>query len=201
MSAAFERIAPRAEGSVAFQEGNAPAAASMAREVSPSPDFGVVPKVSEGFAGLTISETSPESAGTHSPPIKFFDSIWDSITIDTSLLLEEWLALAGHFFARFHPRCWSRRNLYVPILYRRITRDHLVPQGRNPTISGCGGGASTRRPPTSAPLPGPRRHRAGLPRRGRVPARACGSPAQVGGPPACGVRSPRPAPACRSARC
>src|SRR5215218_4900018 len=92
MSAAFERIAPRAEGSVAFQEGNAPAAASMAREVSPSPDFGVVPKVSEGFAGLTISETSPESAGTHSPPMKFFDSIWDSITVYTSLLVEEWLA-------------------------------------------------------------------------------------------------------------
>src|SRR5215211_474388 len=166
MSAACERIAPRAEGSVAFQEGNAPAAASMAREVSASPDFGVVPRVSEGFAGFTISETSPESAGTHSPPIKFFDSIWDSITVDTSLLVQEWPALAGHFFARFHPRCWSRRNLYVPILYRRITRDHLVPQGRNPTISGCGGAGLTRRPRTLAPPPGPPPPRARPPRRG-----------------------------------
>ena len=53
--------------------------ASMARFASASPDFGVVPKISEGFEGFTISETSPESAGTHSPPIKFWDSSCDSI--------------------------------------------------------------------------------------------------------------------------
>jgi hypothetical protein len=53
----------------------------MARPLSSVPDFGVVPRTSEGFDGLTISEVSPESAGTHSPPIKLRDSIWDSIMV------------------------------------------------------------------------------------------------------------------------
>jgi hypothetical protein len=50
----------------------------------------VVPRISEGFEGLTISEVSPESAGTHSPPIKFRDSICDSIKV---FLLEKRLLL------------------------------------------------------------------------------------------------------------
>ena len=52
VSAALLRIAPRSEGSVAFHPGAAFAAASMARSVSAAPDLGVVPKVSDGFAGF-----------------------------------------------------------------------------------------------------------------------------------------------------
>src|SRR5215210_775251 len=81
MLAASIRTAPRAAGSVSFQSGRALSAASMARSVSALSDLGVVPRISEGFEGFTISEVSPESAGTHSPPIKFKDSICDSIKI------------------------------------------------------------------------------------------------------------------------
>jgi hypothetical protein len=55
MSAALLRIAPRSAGSVAFQPGAACAAASIARSASALPDFGVVPRISDGFAGLMIS--------------------------------------------------------------------------------------------------------------------------------------------------
>src|SRR5215216_3750780 len=81
MFAASIRMAPRAAGRVAFQPGMASAAASMARSVSVLSDFGVVPRTSEGFDGFTIFEVSPESAGTHSPPMKLSDSICDSITV------------------------------------------------------------------------------------------------------------------------
>src|SRR5215211_5377710 len=73
--------APRAGGSVSFQSDRASVAASMARSVSALSDLGVVPSTSEGFEGFTISEISPESAGTHSPPMKFRDSICDSIKV------------------------------------------------------------------------------------------------------------------------
>jgi hypothetical protein len=62
----------------------------MARSVSALSDLGVVPSTSEGFEGFTISEISPESAGTHSPPMKFRDSICDSIKV---FLLEKRLLL------------------------------------------------------------------------------------------------------------
>jgi hypothetical protein len=55
MSAAFIKMVPRAEGSIAFHSGSAFAAASMARSVSAVPDLGVVPKVSDGFAGFVTS--------------------------------------------------------------------------------------------------------------------------------------------------
>src|SRR5829696_6548566 len=80
-SAALLRTAPRSEGRVAFHPGAAFAAASMARSASALPDLGVVPRTSEGSAGFVISYTSPESAGTHSPPMKFLASIWDSIMV------------------------------------------------------------------------------------------------------------------------
>src|SRR5918911_4523865 len=81
MFAASINTAPRAAGSVVFQSGRASAAASIALSVSALSDFGVVPRTPEGLDGFTISEVSPESAGTHSPPIKFWASICDSIKI------------------------------------------------------------------------------------------------------------------------
>jgi hypothetical protein len=81
MFAVSIKMAPRAAGSVAFHPGSATAAASIALLVSSTPDFGVVPRTSEGFEGFTSSEVSPESAGTHSPPMKFRDSICDSIMV------------------------------------------------------------------------------------------------------------------------
>src|SRR5215208_2870877 len=100
MFAASINTAPRAAGSVVFQPGRASAAASMARAVSALSDFGVVPRASDGFEGFTISEVSPESAGTHSPPIKFWDSICDSIKI---FLLEN----ACYLSTRSPPILWA----------------------------------------------------------------------------------------------
>ena len=45
-------------------------AASMARFVSARPDFGTVP-IFRPLAGLVTSMVAPESACTHSPPIRF----------------------------------------------------------------------------------------------------------------------------------
>src|SRR5918995_241235 len=101
MFAAPINTAPRDAGSVVFQSGKAPEAASIALSVSALSDFGVVPRTSDGLDGFTISEVSPESAGTHSPPIKFWDSICDSIK---SFLLEKRLDL---FSTRSSPILWA----------------------------------------------------------------------------------------------
>jgi len=66
---------------MAFHSGKAPTAASTALEASSAPEAGVVPRISEGLEGFTISEVSPESADVHSPPMKFRDSVWDSIKV------------------------------------------------------------------------------------------------------------------------
>jgi hypothetical protein len=84
MVAASIRMAPREAGSIAFHSGRADVAASMARSVSALSDFGVVPRISDGFEGFTTSEVSPESAGTHAPPIKFRASVWDSIMVSSN---------------------------------------------------------------------------------------------------------------------
>jgi hypothetical protein len=55
----------------------------MALSVSALSDFGVVPRISDGFEGFTTSEVSPESAGTHSPPIKLRASVWASIMVSS----------------------------------------------------------------------------------------------------------------------
>src|ERR671917_1242307 len=83
MVAASIRTAPREAGSVALHPGSAAAAASMALSVSALSDLGVVPRISEGLEGFTTSEVSPESAGTHSPPIKLKASVWASITVSS----------------------------------------------------------------------------------------------------------------------
>src|SRR5918998_1567056 len=101
MLAASINTAPRDAGSVPFQSGRASEAASMALSVSALSDFGVVPSTSEGLDGFTISEVSPESAGTHSPPIKFWDSICDSIK---SFLLAKRLDLLS---TRSPPILWA----------------------------------------------------------------------------------------------
>ena len=45
-------------------------AASTARSTSSGPDFGNVP-IGSPVAGLVLSKVSPETASTHSPPMKF----------------------------------------------------------------------------------------------------------------------------------
>src|SRR5919199_2579791 len=109
MFAASINTAPRAAGSVVFQPGRASDAASMALSVSVLSDFGVVPRTSDGLDGFTISEVSPESAGTHSPPIKFWDSICDSIK---SFLLAKRFDL---FSTRSPPILWGDLVLEVEV--------------------------------------------------------------------------------------
>jgi hypothetical protein len=54
---------------VFFHDRNAASAASMARRVSALPEFGTVP-MTRPVAGLVTSTVLPESACTHSPPMK-----------------------------------------------------------------------------------------------------------------------------------
>src|SRR4028119_869415 len=113
MFAASIRMAPREAGSIAFHSGRADVAASMARSVSALSDFGVVPRISDGFEGFTTSEVSPESAGTHAPPTKFRASVWDSIMVSSNSargaiavflpdLRASYLAL-GHLVLQYEP--------------------------------------------------------------------------------------------------
>jgi hypothetical protein len=59
----------RSLAEVFFHDLKAFSAASMARRVSAVPDFGTVPIVCP-LAGLVTSSVAPESASTHSPPIR-----------------------------------------------------------------------------------------------------------------------------------
>jgi hypothetical protein len=62
------RISPRFGAGTRRQSSYASFAAATARSTSSRDDFGKVPIVSP-FAGLVLSNVSPEAASTHSPPM------------------------------------------------------------------------------------------------------------------------------------
>src|SRR3954468_13719942 len=65
-----KRISPRLGAGTRRHSSKAALAASTARSASSADDFGKTPSVSP-VAGLVVSKVSPETASTHSPPMKF----------------------------------------------------------------------------------------------------------------------------------
>ena len=73
-SAKRNTMPPRSGAGTSRQSANASAAARTARSTSAAPDRGSEPSTSP-VAGLTESKRSPDSASTHSPPMKFAEVV------------------------------------------------------------------------------------------------------------------------------
>src|SRR5215218_4237506 len=67
-----KRISPRRGAGTSRQSSYASLAASTARSTSSTPERGKTPSTSP-FAGLVVSNVSPEAASTQSPPMKFLN--------------------------------------------------------------------------------------------------------------------------------